>query len=87
MDTIRYRQERERIEKELDSIATISPEAARILTTEGFLAYFVSMREIYPSYLDAYECLEGYYLKITGSRRYSEYAVMCRALSRFRGRK
>lgn len=76
--------ERERIEKELDEITKISPKTTKLLTDKGFFEYYMSMRNWYPTYLDAYEVLEEYYLRLSGKRRFSDYVSMCRFIRKMR---
>lgn len=74
---------RERIESELSSIPAIHPAARKLTSTEGFIDYFLEMRDLYQAYYDAYERLEEFHVAVTGSRRYSEYGSFQRIMRRY----
>lgn len=73
---------RERIESELSSIAPIDPALLKLMSAEGFADYFLQMRDLYPSHLEAYERLEDYHITLTGRRRYSEFDSFRKVLER-----
>jgi hypothetical protein len=74
---------RTRVEAELSAIPAI-PTAARNLTSlEGFIDYYLDMRDLYQSYLEAYERLEDFHIAIAGHRRYSEFDSFRRTLRRY----
>lgn len=75
--------ERERVEAELKSMDPLSPEVRNFLSLEGFAEFFLRMRDLYPTQLEAYERLEDFYITIIGKRRYSEYSSFRRVLSRY----
>jgi hypothetical protein len=41
---------RERIMAELGAIPALSPAARKLLTAEGFLSYFLELRQLFPTY-------------------------------------
>ena len=49
---------RERIMAELGAIPALSPAARKLLTAEGFLSYFLELRQLFPTYEQAYEELK-----------------------------
>ena len=71
--TDRQLSERERIETELSSIPKQHPMIAKITSAEGFVDYYLSMRDLYNTQLEAYERLEDFHIAITGRRRYAEF--------------
>ena len=71
--TTRQLSERERIETELSSIPKQHPMIAKITSAEGFVDYYLSMRDLYNTQLEAYERLEDFHIAITGKRRYAEF--------------
>ncbi len=81
-DTPAKRRRRERIESELQAIPTIDPVLARLLSTEGFVDYYLEMRDLYSSQREAYERLEDFYISVTGYRRYSEFNSFRKVLTR-----
>ncbi|MFI3293908.1 MAG: hypothetical protein SNG27_09960 [Rikenellaceae bacterium] len=80
--TSRHHEMRKAIVQELRDIEPVTPKARYLLSTEGFIDYYFRMRELYDTYLDAYEALEEYYTSITGHRRYSDYDSLRRAILR-----
>ena len=51
------------------------PECVRqLLSPEGFREYFNLICDCYPTRLEAYEALEDIHVRLTGRRKYSEYA-------------
>ena len=62
-----------RIETELSSIPKQHPMIAKITSAEGFVDYYLSMRDLYNTQLEAYERLEDFHIAITGKRRYAEF--------------
>lgn len=66
--------QREQLVSELEAIPALSPAARKLLTAEGFLAYFLEARMLFPTYEEAYEFLEDQHERITGRWMYSEYA-------------
>jgi hypothetical protein len=73
---------RNRIEAELSAIPAISASARKLTSQEGFIDYFLDMRDLYQSYLEAYERLEDFHIAVTGQRRYSEYDSFRKVLGR-----
>jgi hypothetical protein len=41
------------------------------------------MRDLYPTYEEAYETLEDFYIGFTGHRKYSEFSSFRKILSRY----
>ncbi|MBO7195165.1 MAG: hypothetical protein J6V27_03925 [Alistipes sp.] len=81
------RAEREKVEAELNAINPLSPEVRNLFSFEGFADYYLRMRDLYPTQLDAYERLEDFYIAITGKRRYSEFSSFRRVLNRILSKK
>jgi hypothetical protein len=81
---------RNRVEAELSSIPAIPAAARKLTSATGFADYYLEMRDLYQSYLEAYERLEEFYVAVTGQRRYSEYEsfrkVLASRLLRIKGR-
>lgn len=51
------------------------PECVRqLLSPEGFREYFNLVCDCYPIRLEAYEALDDIHIRLTGRRKYSEYA-------------
>ncbi len=51
------------------------PECVRqLLSPEGFREYFNLVCDCSPTHLEAYEALEDIHIRLTGRRKYSEYA-------------
>ncbi len=65
--------ERERIEGELSIIKPIEIDALRLGSADGFLDYFLSMRDLYSRRIDAYLELEKHHKRVYGFNRYAEY--------------
>lgn len=74
--------EREKVEAELKAMDPLSPEVRYFFSQEGFAEFFLRMRDLYPTQLEAYERLEDFYITVTGKRRYSEYNSFRRVLKR-----
>ena len=74
---------RTRVEAELSAIPAIPTAARKLTSQEGFIDYFLDMRDLYQSYLEAYERLEDFHIAVTGQRRYSEYESFQRVLGRY----
>ena len=74
---------RTRVEAELSAIPAIPAAARKLTSQEGFIDYFLDMRDLYQSYLEAYERLEDFHIAVTGQRRYSEYESFQRVLGRY----
>lgn len=64
---------RERYEREISAIPHIPMITRRFLSFEGFVEYYLVMRDLYPSYEECYETLEFYYQEISGRRMYAEF--------------
>jgi hypothetical protein len=73
---------RTRIEAELAAIPVVDPAARKLTCAEGFIDYFLDMRDLYRSYPEAYERLEEFYVTVVGQRRYSDYESFQRVLGR-----
>lgn len=65
--------ERSKIESELSAIPPLHPAIRKITSAEGFADYYLRMRDLYDTQLEAYERLEDFHIAITGKRRYSEF--------------
>lgn len=65
--------ERAKIESELSTIPPLHPAIRKITSAEGFADYYLRMRNLYDTQLEAYERLEDFHIAITGKRRYSEF--------------
>lgn len=65
--------ERSKIELELSAIPPLHPAICKITSAEGFADYYLRMRDLYDTQLEAYERLEDFHIAITGKRRYSEF--------------
>ncbi len=74
--------QRAAIEEELSQIEPICKLARKITTSKGFVDYFLRMRELYDTHLDAYERLEDFHIDITGHRRYAEFSSFRMAIKR-----
>ena len=74
---------RTRVEAELSAIPAIPAAARKLTSQEGFIDYFLDMRDIYQSYLEAYERLEEFHIAVTGRRRYAEFDTFRRTLRRY----
>lgn len=74
--------ERERVEAELSAMSPLTPEVRHFLSFEGFAEFYLRMRDLYPTQLEAYERLEDFYISITGRRRYAEFSSFQRVLRR-----
>ena len=58
---------------ELGTIPALSPAARKLLSAEEFLSCFLELRELFPTYEQAYEELEAQHERITGKWMYAEY--------------
>ncbi len=74
---------RTRVEAELSAIPAIPAAARKLTSQEGFIDYFLDMRDLYQSYLEAYERLEDFHIAVTGRRRYAEFDTFRRTLRRY----
>ena len=74
--------QREVVERELEAIAPLSPEPSRLLSTEGFIAYYLRMAELYPTREDAYERLEVFYKRIFHRRKYADIRSLLRRINK-----
>lgn len=72
--------QREAVERELEAIAPLSPEHLRLLSTEGFIDYYLRMAELYPTREDAYERLEVFYKRIFHRRKYADMRSLLRRI-------
>lgn len=72
--------QREVVERELEAIAPLSPEHSRLLSTEGFIDYYLRMAELYPTREDAYERLEVFYKRIFHRRKYADMRSLLRRI-------
>lgn len=80
--SVRQLSERLRIETELSTIPKQHPMVTRITSVGGFVDYYLSMRDLYNTQIEAYEHLEGIHIAITGKRRYAEFASFRVVVSR-----
>ncbi len=74
---------RTRVEAELSAIPAIPAAARKLTSQEGFIDYFLDMRDLYQSYLEAYERLEDFHITVTGQRKYSEYDSFKKVFQRY----
>jgi hypothetical protein len=74
---------RTRVEAELSAIPSISAAARKLTSAAGFADYYLEMRDLYQSYLEAYERLEDFHIAVTGRRRYAEFDTFRRTLRRY----
>lgn len=81
--TDRQLSERAKIESELSAIPPLHPAIRRITSAEGFADYYLRMRDLYDTQLEAYERLEDFHIAITGKRRYSEFDSFRRVVNRY----
>ena len=72
--------QREVVERELEAIAPLSVEHLRLLSTEGFIDYYLRMAELYPTREDAYERLEVFYKRIFHRRKYADMRSLLRRI-------
>ena len=72
--------QREAVERELEAIAPLSAEHLRLLSTEGFIDYYLRMAELYPTREDAYERLEVFYKRIFHRRKYADMRSLPRRI-------
>jgi len=72
--------QREAVERELETIAPLSAEHLRLLSTEGFIDYYLRMAELYPTREDAYERLEVFYKRIFHRRKYADMRSLLRRI-------
>ena len=68
------------VEHELEAIAPLSAEHLRLLSTEGFIDYYLRMAELYPTREDAYERLEVFYKRIFHRRKYADMRSLLRRI-------
>lgn len=81
--TDRQLAERTKIESELSQIPKQHPDVARITSPDGFVDYFLRMRHLYDTQVEAYERLEDFHIAITGKRRYAEFDSFRNILYRY----
>lgn len=72
--------QREVVERELEAIVPLSAEHLRLLSTEGFIDYYLRMAELYPTREDAYERLEVFYKRIFHRRKYADMRSLLRRI-------
>ena len=72
--------QREAVERELEAIAPLSAEHLRLLSTEGFIDYYLRMAELYPTREEAYERLEVFYKRIFHRRKYADMRSLLRRI-------
>ena len=72
--------QRQAVENELKNIAPLSAEHLRLLSTEGFIDYYLRMAELYPTREDAYERLENHYKRIFHRRKYADIRSLLRRI-------
>ena len=72
--------QREAVERELEAIAPLSAEHLRLLSTEGFIDFYLRMAELYPTREDAYERLEVFYKRIFHRRKYADMRSLLRRI-------
>ena len=72
--------QREVVERELEAIAPLSAEHLRLLSTEGFIDYYLRMAELYPTREEAYERLEVFYKRIFHRRKYADMRSLLRRI-------
>ncbi len=72
--------QREVVERELEAVAPLSAEHLRLLSTEGFIDYYLRMAELYPTREDAYERLEVLYKRIFHRRKYADMRSLLRRI-------
>ena len=72
--------QREAVERELEAIAPLSAEHLCLLSTEGFIDYYLRMAELYPTREDAYERLEVFYKRIFHRRKYADMRSLLRRI-------
>ena len=72
--------QREVVERELEVIAPLSAEHLCLLSTEGFIDYYLRMAELYPTREDAYERLEVFYKRIFHRRKYADMRSLLRRI-------
>ena len=72
--------QREVVERELEAIAPLSAEHLLLLSTEGFIDYYLRMAELYPTREDAYERLEVFYKRIFHRRKYADMRSLLRRI-------
>lgn len=73
---------RSAIEQELEAITPLLPEHLRLLSSEGFIDYYLRMAELYPTREDAYERLEWYYTRIFHRRKYKDIRSLLRIINK-----
>lgn len=72
--------QREAVERELEAIVPLSAAHLRLLSTEGFIDYYLRMAELYPTREDAYERLEVFYKRIFHRRKYADMRSLLRRI-------
>lgn len=70
------------VERELESIAPLTAEQLRLLSTEGFIDYYLRMAELYPTREDAYEHLEVHFKRIFRRRKYADMRSLQRRIKK-----
>lgn len=63
---------RKKIEDNLGSIPPFCECVRKILSVSGFIEYYEEMKNLYPTFNEAYERLEEYHIAIKGGRKYSD---------------
>ena len=74
--------QREVVERELEGIAPLSPEHSRLLSTEGFIDYYLRMAELFPTREEAYECLEHHFKRIFRRRKFADIRSLLRLIKK-----
>ena len=74
--------QREAVERELEAIAPLSAEHLRLLSTEGFIDYYLRMAELYQTREDAYECLEHHFKRIFRRRKFADIRSLLRLIKK-----
>ena len=74
--------QREVVERELEAIAPLSPEHSRLLSTEGFIDYYLRMAELFPTREEAYECLEHHFKRIFRRRKFADIRSLLRLIKK-----
>jgi hypothetical protein len=77
---------RNRVEAELSAIPAIPTAALKLTSAAGFADYYLEMRDLYQSYLEAYERLEDFHIAVTGRRRYAEFDTFRKVFKRYMGK-
>ena len=74
--------QREVVERELEAIAPLSAEHLRLLSTEGFIDYYLRMAELFPTREEAYECLEHHFKRIFRRRKFADIRSLLRLIKK-----